>query len=84
MDITNPDHIIVRKNIRQHDGRNVQLSIERSWLADAGYKNKDSIPVFLHVPTNAIVLLPKRLAANIIDAKKMIENTINELLAPTS
>jgi hypothetical protein len=81
MDITNPDHIIVRKSIKRNIIHNTQFSIEKSWLDDAGYKTDDNIPVFLHAPTNAIMLFPKETAASVIKAKKKNSTKIEKRLA---
>lgn len=81
MDIMNPDHMVVRKNIKRYVTRNTQFSIEKSWLDDAGYETEDSISVFLHVPTNAIMLFPKETAAGVIKAKKKNSTKIEKGLA---
>lgn len=75
MDITKPDQFVVRKKITLGTARNAQMTIEIKWFENAGYKQGETITVFDHAPTGALMLLPKKAAASIIRAKKKLAST---------
>jgi hypothetical protein len=81
MDILKPDQMTIRKMITRRDVSNLQMSIEKAWLLEQGYKIDDDIPVFLHVPTDAIILLPRDMARKMIKAKKKNSTKIEKGLA---